>query len=181
MSQHRRKQGVEDYAQRRPRLHNEKGREREGGQLHAPPRHSLNSFTGSHGVEAGESCSDLLHHLRLIGKEPLQNSRSYKNLLDLLASSQGGHFILTLIHHVVRPVQSQHDGVVSRSVEAGKRSSDLLHHLRLLWEEPLQDSRSCENLLDLLGSSQVSADVWTLHGLRALHQKTSVPKPRNNG
>ncbi len=62
-----------------------------------------------------------------------------------------------------------------KSVEASKRCSDLLHYLGLIWEELLQNSRSGEHLLDLLGSRQVSADIRTFHSQRALHQKSSFP------
>ena len=61
------------------------------------------------------------------------------------------------------------------SVEASERRSDLLHHLGLVGEELLQNSRSGKHLLDFLGSSQVSADIWTFHSQRALHHETGFP------
>lgn len=65
-----------------------------------------------------------------------------------------------------------------KGVEAGKRCSDLLHHLGLVREELLHNSRLGKNLLDLLGSSQVSSDIRTLHSQRALHQEASFPSLR---
>lgn len=62
-----------------------------------------------------------------------------------------------------------------KSVEASERCSDLLHYLRLVREELLQNSRFGEYLLYLLGSSQVSADIRTLYSQRALYHKTSFP------
>lgn len=63
-----------------------------------------------------------------------------------------------------------------QSVEAGERGSDLLHHHRFFWEEPLQNSRPGQDLLDLLGSSQVSADVGALDSQRAFDQEAGLPR-----
>lgn len=62
-----------------------------------------------------------------------------------------------------------------KGVEASKRCSDLLHYVWLVREEFLQNSRLGQNLLDLLGSSQVSSDIRTFHSQGALHQETSFP------